>query len=83
MPLYKTEVISKSGFGKIRGRTSFPYIYYAFMDIVYTVPTKNARAKKNLILLPYGSDSIVIPKETEYICGGIAKNKFKKFQNRC
>ena len=51
MPLYKTEVISKSGFGKIRGR----YIYYAFMDIVYTVPTKNARAK----------------------------NKFKKFKNRC
>lgn len=56
MPLYKTEVISKSGFGKIRGRTSFPYIYYAFMDIVYTVPTKNARAKNKLKNLKIGVD---------------------------
>ena len=38
------------------------------------------KGKKNLILLPYGSDSIVIPKETEYICGGIAKNKFKNIK---
>lgn len=56
MPLYKTEVISKSGFGKIRGRTSFPYIYYAFMDIVYTVPTKMQEQKINLKNLKIGVD---------------------------
>lgn len=56
MPLYKQKSSAKAVSEKIRGRTSFPYIYCAFMDIVYTVPTKNARAKNKFKIFKIGVD---------------------------
>lgn len=38
------------------------------------------KGRKSLVLLPYGSNNIVIPKETEMIYGGITLNKFEKIE---
>lgn len=45
--------------------------YEAYNNELFT------KGRKSLILLPYGSSSIIIPKETEKIYGGITQNKFE------
>lgn len=38
------------------------------------------KGRKSLVLLPYGSKNIIIPKETEKLYGGITLNKFEKIE---